>query len=278
MHQHDFHQIPGSLRDFPQVGVMRCLHCGLVTHAEDTSGAVSYESGTMHSWSKNWGDRNPPKEDFARRLKAVSTILSHSQALTYLDYGCGSGDLVRAIRSEGGEAFGLEPELSFVHPSLVESGYVVKNAEELSKKQFGVISLFHVIEHVYDPLPFLEHLRTLLSETGSLVIETPNADDALANDYGCEEFRRFTYWSHHPFLYSSKALTELLMDAGYEILISTQVQRYGLANHIHWLGRGERGGHERWGHLFSQQTDESYGSDLVREGTADTIWIVAKPF
>ena len=276
MHDHQFDHTDGSLRDFPEVGLFRCSACDLVVHDTDVSDSVSYEAGTMHEWSKSWGDRNPPDTDFARRVSSLELLVEGTTQTKHLDYGCGSGDVVKAMRDKGIKSFGFDPEISFVSKDLVEKELVVGNDNDLQDGSFGLISLFHVIEHIYQPDELLKRLHRLLESGGNLVIETPNSNDALATTYGCEPFQRFTYWSHHPYVFSNFHLEELLTDNGYAIEVSTQVQRYGLANHIYWLSKGLRGGHSVWPDLFSSKLDEQYGAELISAGTADTIWIVAK--
>ena len=276
MHEHQFDQTDGSLRDFPEVGLLRCSFCGVVVHDKDVSDSVSYESGTMHEWSKSWGDRNPPDADFQRRISALERLRDGTTESKHLDYGCGSGGVVGALRDKGVESFGFDPEIGFVSKNLVEKGFIVGKDNDLQDGSFNIISLFHVIEHVYQPDELLKRLHRLLASGGKLVVETPNSNDALATTYGCQTFQRFTYWSHHPYVFSNFHLEELLSDNGYEIEISTQVQRYGLANHMYWLSKGLRGGHSVWPDLFSRKLDGQYGLELINSGTADTIWIVAK--
>ena len=121
-------------------------------------------------------------------------------------------------------------------------------------------------------------MSSFVRENGFLVIETPNAEDALLSIYKSGSFSEFTYWSHHPSLCTNRYLEEALIDAGFEILQNTQLQRYSIANHLHWLAFGEPGGHKKeLQELFSTKTVQQYADDLVSIGAADTIWIAARP-
>ena len=51
----------------------------------------------------------------------------------------------------------------------------------------------------------------MLSDNGQIIVEVPNADDALLTLYECEPFSHFTYWSCHLFLYTAKTL-QMLFD------------------------------------------------------------------
>ena len=119
-------------------------------------------------------------------------------------------------------------------------------------------------------------MSDLLSENGRIVIEIPNADDALLSLYGCEAFADFTYWMCHLYLYSSRTLPMLVEKAGLRIQFMQQVQRYPLANHLHWLSCGKPGGHQKWACMCDSDLDRDYGSKLARLGIADTIMAVIR--
>lgn len=277
MHQHSFSNLEGSsLRDFPEVGVSKCSICGLVVHNRDLSDEVSYESGTMHRWAKGWGGGlKPPISDLQRRSDAISSLMEGSSSQKILDFGCGTGDLVDSLRKLGFTSYGFDPDESAIKINLLNK-VVFPDRNTLPLSKFDLISLIHVVEHIYEVVPFLRDLKTMLEPNGLLVIETPNANDALLSLYENTHFSSFTYWSHHPNLCTNLFLEEALLDAGFDVLLSTQIMRYDLANHMHWLAKGLPGGHEKWKEHFSEETKKSYSDDLISRGVADTLWLVAK--
>lgn len=84
-----------------------------------------------------------------------------------------------------------------------------------AEKKYDVIFMFHVIEHVKEPQIVIDKCRTLLKEGGVLIMETPN----------CASFERKFYreywagWSvpFHTFIFSPKALTEILNRCGLKV-------------------------------------------------------------
>ena len=80
-----------------------------------------------------------------------------------------------------------------------------------------VVSMFHVLEHLEDPMGCLEEICDLLTDDGIIIIEIPNADDAMLSLYGCEEFADFTYWESHLYLYNNTTFTRLMEKAGLKI-------------------------------------------------------------
>lgn len=274
MHQHKYSKIPGQLRDMPDVGVQRCELCGLVTHVQDTSGSVQYSEGTMHNWARGWGGLDGLDEIERRKQSVLSLIPPKGN---HLDFGCGDGELPLAILSAGIQSFGLEPDVAAANKARQLGLTVFPDVDSVPEGlSFDVISLIHVVEHFYDVLGELSRISRLLKPEGVLILETPNAEDALLTRYESEDFQSFTFWSHHPNLCTNKFLEEALVDTGYRLEQSTQIQRYGLANHLTWLSTGFPGGHSKNPAWSDGSLDANYGAKLIKDGVADTIWIVAK--
>ena len=134
-----------------------------------------------------------------------------------------------------------------------------------------VISLFHVLEHLEDPIFYLRRLGNLLTDDGVMVIEVPNADDALLSLYECSQFADFTYWESHLYLYNPVTFRMLMEKAGLRIRFLGQIQRYPLSNTLYWLSQGKPGGHKEWAMLSNERLDVEYENTLAKLGIADTI-------
>ena len=105
--------------------------------------------------------------------------------------------------------------------------------------------MFHVLEHILDPKSILSELSDMLADDGQIIVEVPNADDALLTLYDNEPFSNFTYWSCHLFLYTAKTLQMLFDQMNLKANYIKQIQRYPLSNHLHWLSNGTQGGHQK---------------------------------
>lgn len=100
-----------------------------------------------------------------------------------LDVGCGAGGYLLAARELGCECVGIEPseEHSTVGRGLglsIEKGYFADGM--FPESSFDLVLLSHVIEHIYEPRPFLESLFKLLRPGGKLIVVTPNAASVVA--------------------------------------------------------------------------------------------------
>ncbi len=121
-------------------------------------------------------------------------------------------------------------------------------------------------------MKILDKLKNLLEDNGRLIIEVPNANDALLTIYENEAFSNFTYWSCHLYLYTHHTLNLLAKQAGFEVEFIKHIQRYPLSNHLYWLSKNKPGGHEKWGNFFdSKELNSAYENQLASLGATDTI-------
>ena len=239
---------------------------------------MDYELGSMHNWALGYGGTLAnPVVDISRRVNKILELSKSFEIKSILDFGSGSGEMISAL-SEHFEVEGLEPEEQ-AHKNCNEQGMRVHaSTKELRNKEksFDLVTLFHVVEHFYRPDAELAGIYDLLKPSGLLLIETPNSQDALLTKYQSIHFGNFTYWTHRPMLHSNKYLGSLVTRKGFNLIINSGTQRYGLENHFYWLSNNRPGGHIEWDGLFSEATNLLYESDLVAKGLADTIWLLAQ--
>lgn len=132
-------------------------------------------------------------------------------ALPSLDVGASSGEFVAIASAMGLAARGVEPHAGYgahareVLGLDVRSGTLDAHTQALQAEgPFALISMFHVLEHMADPLATLRQLRSLLGADGLLFIEVPNSclDCAPSNVF----FRAHTlYFSAHSLLAVARA-------------------------------------------------------------------------
>jgi 2-polyprenyl-3-methyl-5-hydroxy-6-metoxy-1,4-benzoquinol methylase len=246
------------------------LSCGLVSLSSfDHIEPNFYENSLMNA--------NPPcpadiintvgNEDDVRRYH---DFLDFFVGKRILDIGCGNGQLLALMRAVATEAVGVEPDRRWRehHEQL---GISVHSTLPEGETAFDTITMFHLLEHIPDPLPYLTRLRALLREEGRLIIEVPNAQDALLTLYENKPFSEFTYWSPHLFLHTPETLQTLLEKAGFHTVEVRQFQRYPLANHLYWLAKGKPGGQVHWGGLRNPAMECLYAETLAKLGKCDTL-------
>jgi SAM-dependent methyltransferase len=108
--------------------------------------------------------------------KRVSVAQSVSPTGRSLDFGAGNGAFARAMQAAGFESVGLEPfslGTPTTAPGLTLLRAPLADAAP-SLGQFDVITMWHVFEHLDNPVEVLRQLASHLTPTGALVISVPN--------------------------------------------------------------------------------------------------------
>jgi len=57
-------------------------------------------------------------------------------------------------------------------------------------------------------------------------------------------------------------------------VLSTQLQRYSIGNHLYWLAKGKPGGHKIWKDMESDALNIAYEEKLRELKMCDTIFMV----
>jgi SAM-dependent methyltransferase len=108
--------------------------------------------------------------------KRVSVAQSVSPTGRSLDFGAGNGAFARAMQAAGFDSVGLEPfslGAPTTSPGLTLLRAPLADAAP-SLGQFDVITMWHVFEHLDNPVEVLRQLAGHLTPTGALVISVPN--------------------------------------------------------------------------------------------------------
>ena len=266
---------PGRVRDKPELEVLECASCGLVFLSSfDHTKDGFYESSKMHGeeipdvqvWLKETAS------DDKRRFQYLKSVLSNCKLL---DFGCGAGGFLLRARELAATVFGVEAESRLKNHFQNHSLTVFQNLSDtpgnICKEGYDIITMFHVLEHLSDAKSVLSELSKMLAENGQIIIEVPNANDALLTLYNNEPFSNFTYWSCHLFLYTVKTLQMLFDQVNLKVNYIKQIQRYPLSNHLYWLTNGRPGGHQKWYFLDSPEIHAAYEKQLAAISKCDTI-------
>lgn len=267
------------VRDRADVGVMRCLSSGVIFLSRiDHVDPTYYESQEgLTYWSKEGrqaGLKETWEDDQRRSLQLRDLVRGRS----YVDVGTGLGGILDLLKGDVASIAAVEPQRS-ARASLESLGYITyANAAELAagSQRTDVISLFHVFEHLTEPLRELRDLHDSLAADGTIVIEVPHARDALLEQYDLDAFKRFTYWSEHLVLHTRASLMKYLTAAGFTDIKVTGFQRYPLPNHLYWLKAGQPGGQKVWEHLRDDVAERAYEHLLDKLDLTDTLIAIAR--
>jgi 2-polyprenyl-3-methyl-5-hydroxy-6-metoxy-1,4-benzoquinol methylase len=151
------------------------------------------------------------KINLARKLKLIDKYAAGERSL--LDFGAGTGDLLQLAKQKGYKIAGLEPNAG-ARASALEKG--IELSEVLpTDKEFKIITLWHVLEHLPDPEAALIRIRENLREEGVIFIAVPNYNSFDATYY--REFWAAYDVPRHLWHFSKQAIRTLVEKQGMEI-------------------------------------------------------------
>lgn len=137
-----------------------------------------------------------------------------------LDVGCGGGLFLREMNLAPDRAFGLDFSVNAAGVAWSTNGVPAAcgalTHAPFRAGSFSLITMFHVLEHLYDPIAYVEAAHRLLAPGGRLVVQVPNAH--------CWQFVLFgEAWNgldipRHLIDFKESDLVSLLDDCGFEVV------------------------------------------------------------
>lgn len=253
-----------GVRDNEDINVYRCKNSGVILLDRiDQGGSERYSEMTEFSYWKTLGDKKQAivvNEDDIRRSTNLAPII---QGKSYLDFGSGAGGCVRLATQKAAIAHALEIQPAPREFLNKEGIKCFGDLKEIPSESYDVVSMFHVMEHLTDPVETLSQLKSKIKKSGKLIVEVPHANDFLISFLDNDAFKKFTLWSEHLILHTRKSLELFLREAGYKVISIEGFQRYSLANHLHWTSQNKQGGHIKWSFLDDAELMNAYSKRLA---------------
>jgi SAM-dependent methyltransferase len=166
--------------------VVECTGCRLMRLFPQPTAAELDGYYPPNYWFAPDKDVASRAEDFYRRLVLGDHVRFVERAMEgtkaggpLLDVGCGGGLFLRLLRERGHKVMGLDYSMEAAHTAWNVNRVPVM-CGKLSKPPmragaFSIITMFHVLEHLYNPIEYVEEAHKLLDTDGRLVIQVPNA-------------------------------------------------------------------------------------------------------
>jgi len=169
-----------------------CSGCGLVQQTQRPT-SEDLQIYYSHHYRTDYKKNYEPKLKYVFRAGLAARnrmrFLNHAQLVEtmggrkFLDVGAGGGEMVYAAQRAGLKAIGIEPNQGY--SSFAREAYNTEIAtcglDELQQCGFAIITMFHVLEHMPDPLAVFRRLFGLLDADGHLLVEVPNIEQADAS-------------------------------------------------------------------------------------------------
>lgn len=169
---------------------------------------------------------------FAKHLQEFEEYTGPANGRELLDVGAYVGVFVEIAQQAGWNALGIEPS-SWAVEYAKEQGLPVmqgtQDSPELSGRQFDALTMWDVIEHVADPFAELQKAFNLLRPGGYIAVHTMDVDSTMARLLG----GRWPWlMAMHIHYFSQRTLSEMMANAGFEILWTGAQGRYIRLNYL----------------------------------------------
>lgn len=218
--QDDLTGKPGDFR------FVTCADCGLAYQSPrltiENIGAYYDDEYIAHRKETEWGiltrfyQRGMDKHD-RQKDRLVSRYVQLNPGNRVLDVGCGSGSFLQRLRQRyqvaaSGVDFKNLSHLPFFDGVEFHEGLFYE--QPLPQNHYDLVTMWHFLEHDYDPVRTLETTARILKPGGHLVVEVPRLD--------CVSYRLFgKRWPgvqapQHTVLYSKEMLLKFADRCGLE--------------------------------------------------------------
>jgi SAM-dependent methyltransferase len=161
--------------EVPEYRLVRCAHCAFICVGQrPTTEAISayYSSPSQYdSWEAAIEGRRTMWERRVRQLRKVGVRGS------LLDVGTGIGQFLATVRPFVSRVTGTEVSSSACKAAKRLYDLDIRQGvlEDIAfQERFDVVTLYHVVEHVDDPVATLTTCVGLLNENGMVVMAVPN--------------------------------------------------------------------------------------------------------
>ena len=134
-----------------------------------------YINGDIHAW-----ENDPIKRiDWQTAANWITPTLTAEDSV--IDIGCSTGLFLTRVLKEEAKKYGVEINKGAAQIAGERGVHIICHEidePELDKYrgQFAVVFAFDVIEHVENPLQFLERCKSLVRPDGRIIISTGNTD------------------------------------------------------------------------------------------------------
>jgi SAM-dependent methyltransferase len=179
------------------------------------------------------------RDDFARHFPNIALLVNPQMSLsgkTVLDVGSSSGTYMKGIESFCNRVIGVEPNQE--QRDELEGRFTMhKDLDSAIDDHCGTIdtvTCWHVIEHVENPVEFVQKLGSLLSDDGRIYLSTPNRNEILMRLLDTD-YADFFYRKWHKYYFDQDSLEYTVYKSGLKVVTTHFGHSFGIGNMMGWL-------------------------------------------
>lgn len=171
-------------RRLKPLNTVACADCGLMrTDPMPTDGELNayYSSGYRKDYQ--FAGSKPPRAHIANSMRIAKARIAELEpwlkpGAKVLDIGCGSGEFAYLAKEAGCVVTAFDPGSDYLEFAKQEYGVEAFSSRwedaQLEVGSFDVITCFHVVEHLRQPIQAIAQMAKWLSDEGVVHIAVPN--------------------------------------------------------------------------------------------------------
>lgn len=200
-------------------GVARCTQCGCAYVSPRPAESAMHDFyGEDFYWKDEGGERLSPEAVLAAHMPQIAAkkqFLVDLKPGRLLDIGAMKGEFVHAMRGDGWSAEGMDfsPHAENLFNVPMRYGDFLELDYEAAS--FDCITMWAVLEHVYEPNPYIAKVAKLLKPGGRFALLVTNFNSIQGRWYRADDFPR------HLTLFTKRSLKRLLSKHG---LVTTRAE------------------------------------------------------
>ncbi len=219
--------------------LVECKECGLVRLSPRPS-----PEQVAGFYATNYWFAGGAMEEFYRRIVLLDHVRFAARAARssrapgmILDVGCSGGLFLRMMKERGFEVLGLDFSAEAARVAWEKNGVRVLTGDLVSARieqgSCALITMYHVVEHLLDPVAYLHAAFRLLHPEGRLIVQVP--------DRNCWEAAMLgKNWTgldipRHIHVFRASDLRRLLLSCGFEVV---REKHFSLRDHPAGLATG----------------------------------------
>ncbi len=197
--------------------IVECRQCGLVYTDPRRNPAEMMNDYKAVVDTRYLQERQGRILTFGRNIRPLEEMIPERNGHRLLDVGAHVGVFVQVAQKRGWDAWGLEPSrwavdvgrkkgLNIIQGTLLEA--------EFAPESFDVITMWDVVEHLYDPMADIHEAARILKPGGVFCAHTMNLDSPFARLMG-------KHWpwlvEMHLYFFTPQTLGAMVEKAGLEV-------------------------------------------------------------
>ncbi len=197
--------------------IVRCRQCGLVyTNPRRRPADILRDYEEVQD-PRYLAEREGRIATFRHHIRPLEEMVRSHNGRRLLDVGAHIGVFVEVAQERGWDAWGLEPSRWAVEEGRRRNLQMIQGTlhdAELDSGSFDVVTMWDVVEHLFDPLADIREVTRILKPGGILCVHTINVESWFARLMG----GRWPWLVEmHLYFFSPRTLSALVEKAGLHV-------------------------------------------------------------